>query len=240
MNEAQRFLRYVIPGLVFLAEALCLLLILLPDWTLTQVKAVKGDESLGIVFATLLASGGIGFIFSLLHHGHWPPLVPEIDHSGLIARLRASKVIQLVDAGTDEPIANDATVSREDAWIIVTSVWHERVKTSDCIMAAEPKVGVFVDMYHTTGTAYVASAVAMVVTVLIAANVADPSCELGPAVRFICASAVGAILIFVHRRNCFRVRYLAQGLIEEVLHDALLAEKELPVKTRVQFRKHLT
>jgi len=234
MNEAQRFLRYVTPGLVFLAETLFLLLILLPGWTLEQVKAVKEGEALGVVFATLLASGGVGFVFSLVHHVvHWARPRPGLDHSKLISRLRNANVIQLVDAESGLEIAEDAKVSPANAWIIVTSLWHERLTKSDHIKAAEPKASVLVDMTHTTGTARVACAFAWITTFLIAGHAAQVSFEPEPVFRFIGANVLAGLLFFVHHWNCKRVRYLAQGVIEEVLHDALVAEKEQPVKTRV-------
>ena len=249
MSEAQRFLRYVTPGLVFLAEALFLLVILLPGWTVDQLERVKGDQALGVVFATLLASGGVGFIFSALHHeAHWTPInrfgrarlgeIPAIDHSGLIARLRAANIIELVNAETDTPIAAEVTVSRPDAWVVATSMWHERLTTSEQIRGAEPRAGTLIDMTHTTGTARVASAVAWLAALAVAASVvgadvADFSLKLGPVLCFIFANVIGALLFVMHRRNYRRVSYLAQGVIEEVLHDALLAELHRPVRTRV-------
>lgn len=235
MNEAQRFLRYVTPGLVFLAETLILLLILFPDWTVAQVNAVKGNEALGVIFATLLMSGGIGFIFSVVHHViHWTRFDARmLDHSGLIARLRAREVIQLVDARTNIPISDNVVVTRVDAWVIATSLSNERLTTSEQIKGADLQVGVLVNMMHTTGTTRTATVVAWLVAFAIAAHVGHFSSEFAPVVRFIVANIVAGLLLFVQHENYKRVSQLAQGLVEEVLHDALLMEKEKPIRTNV-------
>lgn len=232
MNEAQRFLRYITPGLVFLAEALFLLVIILPEWTIASLAAIKGDQALGLILGTLLASGGLGFIFSVIHHAsHWAWGEPPVDHSGLVARLRKRRVIMLLDAQTDTPIPHNVRVDRADAWVIVTALWHERLGTSEHIKGAEPRARALADMIHTTGTARVASATAWFVALAIAAQVAQPSLALGPALRFVLVNALGFLLLCIHNWNCRRVAFLAQGVIEEVLDDALVAEKNKPVRT---------
>lgn len=41
MNEARRFLRYVMPGLVFITETMLLLWIIIPDWTTDLLSNLK-------------------------------------------------------------------------------------------------------------------------------------------------------------------------------------------------------
>jgi hypothetical protein len=68
MDEARRFLRYVTPGLTFAVQALLLLFIVNPPWTLDRIGELKKDTGAGLAFALFLASGGIGYLLSVVHH----------------------------------------------------------------------------------------------------------------------------------------------------------------------------
>lgn len=62
MDEARRFLRYVIPGVAFIVQTLLILWILIPDWTLDMIAKLRADTGIGIVIAALFGSGGLGSI----------------------------------------------------------------------------------------------------------------------------------------------------------------------------------
>lgn len=245
MDEAQRFLRYVTPGLVFFVETLVLLLILLPNWTVDKLNTFKEKEGLGVIFATLLISGGIGFVFSVVHHVFdwklpwklWKLQIASVDHSGLIARLRATKVIELVDASNDCSITDNVVVDREDAWVIMTSLWYERLTTSEHIKGSALRVRMLADMIHTTGAVRIASVIALCFAIAITAHVTSFSWQACPVVRFIIAIIIGVVLFLVHHANYIHVGKLEQGVVEEVLYDALVAEKEKPVKTWVNLER---
>jgi hypothetical protein len=68
MDEARRFLRYVTPGLTFAVQALLLLFIVNPPWTLDRIGELKKDAGAGLAFALFLASGGIGYLLSCSPH----------------------------------------------------------------------------------------------------------------------------------------------------------------------------
>jgi hypothetical protein len=100
MDEARRFLRYVIPGLVFLTETLILLWVIKPDVAYKILEGFKKESGVGLVIATLLVSGGVGFIFSVLHHFlHWCDWrwLVAVDHRAFVASLRQRCFIQLRD-----------------------------------------------------------------------------------------------------------------------------------------------
>ena len=86
MDEARRFLRYVTPGLVFAVQALLLLFIINPAWTTTQLLGQTKDAGAGLAVALFLASGGLGYLFSVVHHRlHWS--LPWLPSKGLSSRL---------------------------------------------------------------------------------------------------------------------------------------------------------
>jgi hypothetical protein len=73
MTDAQRFLRYVTPGITFSVATLLLLWILIPDWTSPELGAFfKKDTALAAILATFFASGGLGYLLSVVHYClHW-------------------------------------------------------------------------------------------------------------------------------------------------------------------------
>lgn len=96
MDEARRFLRYVTPGLVFLTETLMLLWVIDSDVIYKILKSLNKDSGVGLVIATLLASGGVGFMFSVFHHWlHWCDQLGAVDHRPFVASLRARGIIRL-------------------------------------------------------------------------------------------------------------------------------------------------
>jgi hypothetical protein len=88
--EARRFLRYVIPGLSFAVQALLLFFILDRCWTLVQIKDLIKESGVGVAVSLFLASGGFGYLFSVLHHcaqNLFPPPLSAIDHSECVKGL---------------------------------------------------------------------------------------------------------------------------------------------------------
>ena len=84
-NEARRFLRYVNPGLVFAVQALLLLFIINPAWTTTQLLRQTKDAGAGLAVALFLALGGLGYLFSVVHHRlHWS--LPWLPFEGLSSK----------------------------------------------------------------------------------------------------------------------------------------------------------
>lgn len=81
MDEARRFLRYLTPGLVFVIEALALLAVSNGGGLKADLEQLLSDETVSALLETgglfafvslLVLSGGLGTIFSHIHHAlHW-------------------------------------------------------------------------------------------------------------------------------------------------------------------------
>ena len=67
-DEGRRFLRYVIPGLVYGVETLLFLFIVLPETTVSVLAKISDKDGLGAIVGVFLASGGLGYIFAAVHH----------------------------------------------------------------------------------------------------------------------------------------------------------------------------
>src|ERR1700723_1726336 len=156
MDEARRFLRIVTPGLVFAVEVVILLWMLHPEQITKKIDEFHNDSGIAVVFAGLLASGGIGFILSAIHHnwhGRTSPRLPKattMDHSEVIKRLIDAEILKVRGVSKDE-------ITRENAWIIMNAVWHQRVENNCKIKGATARMTALVDLVHSLGTARIAS-----------------------------------------------------------------------------------
>jgi hypothetical protein len=91
-EEGRRFLRYVMPGLVYGVETLLFLLIVLPKPTICILSKISGKDALGASVGAFFASGALGYIFAAIHH--WVlwclPCDKDIfDHRTVIDKLHA-------------------------------------------------------------------------------------------------------------------------------------------------------
>ena len=68
MDETRRFLRYVVPTLVFLTEVALLLLVTQKGCLLGGVSARLKNGGAGFAALLLAVAGGLGYLFSLAHH----------------------------------------------------------------------------------------------------------------------------------------------------------------------------
>jgi hypothetical protein len=91
MDEARRFLRYVTPGLTFAVQALLLFFIANQTWTIKQLHDLSEKSGVGSGITLFLASGGFGYLFSVIHHWlHWflPfTCLSAIDHTQAVQQL---------------------------------------------------------------------------------------------------------------------------------------------------------
>ncbi len=227
MNEAKRFLRYITPGLVFLTETLFLLWIIEPDVTNTMLKSFSKDSGVGLVIATLLASGGIGFMFSVVHHHlHWRNKLVAVDHRQSIASLRTRGIIRLRNRTSGEVLCNTVEPNRFQAWTILCGLWHERLAIDGSIIkSADPRASSIADLVHSLGTARVAAIMAWVATLYILWQKCDLSMELTSIVRFVVGNIIALGFIIIYHLGYLKTGEGAQRIIEQVLEDALTHEK---------------
>jgi len=235
MEDARRFLRYVIPGLVLATVAGVLLFLILPSWVVTRVpRALAGSAGIGVVLAGLLASGGLGYILSTIHHSLlWSGNNGAPDYRSTIVDLVEAKALEL--RATAGALLSPAGLSRRDAWVIVTALWHERTQDSPSLTAGEVKVAALADLVHSTGTAWVASVFGSIIVFVLVASVGAFSTRAGDVVRYIAALFAAVSITWHMSRNYRRTALIAQQVIAQSLTDALVSaaeEKKAPISTR--------
>jgi len=218
MHDAKRFLRYVMPGVLFAAQTSFLLWIVYPDWTEDCLRLLAG-ASLGAALAGVVTSGVLGYVFATFHHFlHWssPTDHRVIDHTDKINDLRRR---QLLDRPDDKK-----QLDRLDAFDIMTAEWFKRNQENTFIGNATDRAAAFSDLAHGAGTARVAS-VASLLTVLIAYPfIGTWSPGLGSAFRLVGIIVGGVAPVLLFHYTYRRTGGMAQRFYDQVLEAALIHE----------------
>jgi hypothetical protein len=239
MDEARRFLRYVTPGLVFMTEVLVVLWVIAPDWTCDIMDGFKKDVGAGLAIVTLFASGGIGFIFSSIHHYiHWRCESCVIDHRGLLVSLRSHGILCLVDRDSGDALPESETPDRFQAWAILTALWHERLADgSGKIKSADPRVTSLSDLAHSAGSARVAAGSAWIISLFVLGHCCSYSTEIYAVARFVVGNALAVLLLWLHHKGYERIGEAMCRVVEQVLCDALSEET---ARNRGTIQTHVT
>jgi len=244
MDEARRFLRYVTPGIVFVIELAIYLILSQRAWTASQIQHLL-SINISVLIAFLLASGGIGFLLSVLYHTlSWCPrcpLLPAPDHREMLQQAEHANYLEIILQGqpeTEEKLSKK--LSKEGAWRVLTAMWHERVEASDRIKDACRRTDSLADLVHGAGTAFVGSVLAAAIWLLAYLYICrtEPSSCKGWYIGFLSALVVAVLLPIVHRGSFLRTREHFQGIIQITLFDELghewLCNKCRPVKVHIR------
>lgn len=166
-DEGRRFLRYVMPGLVYGVETLLFLIIALPEPTVRILVEISSKDALGTIAGVLLASGGLGFIFSSIHHlCLWRFEKDVFDHRQIIQKLYLMKKITLDNEDIDvlgvTGTLKDTLEAREIAQSLSLAVWYRRLKPNQ---PGKDQLALLGNQAHSLGTARFASIFAIFTTV---------------------------------------------------------------------------
>jgi hypothetical protein len=166
MDEARRFMRYVIPGLVFALEV-CLYL-----WLSDTEEFVQGlrqwSNNLSVPLTLFLASGGVGFLLSVIYHWiYWTcgPSWLVVNHQSLLRDAVSRGWLELHQRQDGKQV-DAKRLTRRDAWRVVTSFWVQRGESSQAISRADSGTDTFASTMHGLGTSLVGSVMAIPVWVL--------------------------------------------------------------------------
>jgi len=214
MDEARRFMRYLLPGLLFVVETFGLLYIVLPSVAVDTVKDLNAKDNLGFVVATLVASGGLGFLFSSIHHWlHWLTDLELMNHTAFIDKY-----------GHESEPCKSKRQKKKVAQIKFWALWYTRFPQKDQFDVAEKKTVTLGDLAHAIGAARIASVFALV-TVLIVCFQEELCLDFWPTVRFICFLFIGIFLVLLFDNSYRRVSKIAQGVTERILGGVLDEEQ---------------
>lgn len=238
MDEARRFLRFIMPGALFGMLSIAMLILLVPHWTLPKLGALNRDLGIGLAVAGLVGSGALGYALSAIHHQlAWSlPKWSRINHLDLARRLLegatpAVVANQLGRNGNLAPLAAGA-LDREMAQALLVSLWYQRLG-EEPIKSGDPKVQALADTAHSAGIARVAALAAFATSLGVAAIVGQRSLELEAICRFLGAVMIGVGSTVLFWKTYLRVGRMAERVIENVLLEAIWRAPVRPTTTTI-------
>jgi hypothetical protein len=221
-DEGRKFLRYLMPGLVYGVETLLFLYIVLPEFAVCMVANFRDKDGLGAIVGVFLASGGLGYIFAAVHHYvQWHSRFDKeiLNHSRIIEKLRHKEKIPFDNedlARLDRADKADKRETRKIAESLSLALWYRLLKK-------EHKLGTngidqLRNQAHALGTARIASVFALVTTIGLSMWHGIPDvCHLFPAIRYVVMLILGVGTIWMFDNSYRRVALFAQKAYDETL-----------------------
>lgn len=231
MDETRRFLRYVIPGLVFGVEILAFVMIAVPDWTLALLGKAATKDGVGIALGTFLASGALGYIFAALHHSWlWWAEHDVLDHRDLVksrSELMDKSRCELLEDAPADIENNKKNLTREDAMVRAWAYWYGDSKALAGISApGRKKLDSLGDQAHGMGAARVASLFALAIANWICAEVGT-FVSFWEIMRWALMVVLGGVVFAAFHCGFRRVARIALGLWERLVFKTLPVQKLL-------------
>lgn len=232
MDEARRFLRYVTPGIAFLVQVGLYWFLLDRPGAIAGAEELLNGGALGAGVTIFLASVGIGFLLSTIHHAlYWH--VPSqwlgpIDYREMLAAAAEGEppILRFRAANRDPFLWSPEDVRRnlsvEGAWRLVTRLWHQRGESIELIRSCLARNKSLFDIMHATGAARIGALTAP----FLAGCLKRPSS--GPVSgHMLSAVFVLALLLSLsHFAAYVKTRQHAQSFLESALLEGLYANRQ--------------
>jgi len=162
MEEMKKFLRYVVPGLVFFVEFVgCIGVILLftdSNFLHDLILKIINKETVGKSIGIFLLSGGLGAFFATLYHFSLSFSIlsfMNVDYSKLLEYCVENGKIKLIS--WDRKDISYKCLSRTGQWRVLSSFWFSMRSESDIFQKAERRSETLHDIAHGQGTQLVGS-----------------------------------------------------------------------------------
>ncbi len=219
MEETKKFLRYVIPGLLFFIEISLYLTFSAQEDFFNQFK--KLNTSIEFPLTIFIASGGLGFFFSLVYYAisHKKPF-NKINYKQFIGECIDKNWIQLINRRNNS-IVNMDLLSSNAAWRIIASFWHERRESSDEIKASNSRTDSLADILNSLGSSFVGSIFAILFWILIHSKLTH--CDYNLYVLWF-PLIISIIITYIHWINYLQVRQDTHSIVSIIMTDVLIKE----------------
>lgn len=154
MNDARRFMRFVLPGLA--SVIMLLIALFISDGSkMSFFFDSKSSNYVGVIFGLFLASGALGYIFSNIYWAiFWigPKKFFVNDNSFFLEKYKDK--LKIVDKPNE--------LTKHEVWIIVTQFWYAQIKKSDEIKGINPFIDRIIDIGHGLGSTLVGSFISLI------------------------------------------------------------------------------
>lgn len=172
MEQAERFFRYIVPGLTMIIEFFAyvcisqLLLLFFPFSRDVSFSYFIGRmTNTGIAALAFLASGGIGFLLGVAHYtivwSEWATKGKLKIGADLWNFLQQAELQGWLKLGCGNNDVGTTKLTKRGAWRVVTSYLSTRAETSPRIKGAIPRMERLANLVNGLGTTWVGSVFAL-------------------------------------------------------------------------------
>jgi hypothetical protein len=222
MDEARRFLRYVTPGLTFIIFLCFFLYLSNQEIFIKTAKEISKEADIGLPVALLIASGGLGFFFSIVHHFLIWWIYAPIKCSALNkltmdyrkALISAESQGQLILQSQQGDTIEAARLTIAGAWRVFTAIWQERVDESPRFKGADSRTTSLCDLMHGSGAALVACVASVIIWMFIQIFVICSAPSFWSCV-------VALLLVLIHLLNYIFLVAHSLGVTQMIMLDEL-------------------
>lgn len=162
MPEIRRFIRYTLPGIAISLQMFIALSVSDYDKVSASLKESGLYESIAFVFTALLASGGVGYLLSILFFAilWWSPIARLFapDHRAFLITLSESDKIEIKKPDKEEPVI-PTELKQRNAWLITTRYWHSILEVEKCLIGINPTIDRLTDIAHGLGATILGTAI---------------------------------------------------------------------------------
>ena len=175
MDDAKRFLRYVIPGLVLLTLVFFYSWLLCPKSTWANLS--RPQSSVGPALTVLVGAGGVGYLVQLLHHFLRWALYVRLEKTGPVAglffdmRQTCQYAVEHEWLVVRELGHSDPLKPRQLDWLpgvarLDTVVWETSAAADSILQFSAARVLGWWDLVHATGAVLVSAVLAFPLALL--------------------------------------------------------------------------
>ena len=222
MDETRRFLRQITPGIAFIVQVFVYWFLLDSSGAIKGAREVMKSGGLGGGVALLLASLGIGFLLSTIHHAlysRFPIDYRKMLEGGVDAKLLRFRSPEGHDLRWDRAdVQPDLT--KEGAWRVVTRLWHQRSQSVQLIRDCVDRNKSLFDFMHGNGAALWGAFLAPLVPA-VGLSVVDGCLNCVSEAEAWCLVAIWVPMLLAHLSGYCTTRKHAQSFLEGALLDGL-------------------
>ncbi len=235
MDEARRFLRYVLPGSTAVLLVIWYLWMADREWVQSGFAAVFKSENAGVSTAVglLLGSGVVGYLLSCAHHLLYHrcslyrsgKLVPDLRPAITRFSSEAMKKLKVWDTEGQEINSWDSRTPHE-AWIVLTVLFHSNMQRGSKLEAAGSRCQSMWDLFHASGAMLVGGVLAVPMWLILHFLFAErgQSC-----IGWWVALIASVLVVFGMVLNTATLAKVTAALMNGIM-STFLAEQQTPVQ----------
>lgn len=224
MDEIRRFIRYTLPGIVCSIEFFIAIAISDAPLMKNIIDNLGSKSNIALVLGGLLATGGLGYIFSsvyftILLTNPFYKLFSG-DHKTVLTN--SAELIEILDS-TNKPVSPDS-LTRRESWEVLTQFWHSEKEKSDELKGINPYIDRVVDITHGLGATSVGSIITFITWIFLHYQLMErttivSSVDIGVIILWL-------LLIMIFVRNYKSTQKSIQALINSTIRKVLQSKFE--------------